>query len=256
MHTLDAMYLQVLKGAILGDKNAEIEGLAWRFRRIIGPLVLLFDTLNFAALVHLVNLHDPPDTEDLSDSEDLDTTDNMRVKEEMSIVLKALQSVIDTPKEESAPIRLIHLSFRDFLLDSKRCTEGPFQIDEGATHKQLFEQCLNLMGSSLKRNICQLKAPGILMIDIPCDTVDQYLPQHVKYSCLYWVRHLTESKTELDEDNKDQILIFFQKHFLYWLEALALIQSLPESIYMLINLQSMISVSFIHIIYDLHKILF
>lgn len=37
-----------------------------------------------------------------------------------------LHSILDIPKDSSCQIRLHHPSFRDFLLDERKCSDAPF----------------------------------------------------------------------------------------------------------------------------------
>jgi hypothetical protein len=57
------------------------------------------------------------------------------------------------------PVRLLHLSFRDFLLDTRTKDaerSGKFWIDEKAAHQILTNWCLEVMRHNLRKNICNL----------------------------------------------------------------------------------------------------
>lgn len=56
-------------------------------------------------------------------------------------------SVLDIPQDLSAPVRLLHLLFRVFLLDIKTQKTGDsirFWIDEKAVHTTLTDKCLKI----------------------------------------------------------------------------------------------------------------
>ncbi|KAJ4865555.1 NACHT domain-containing protein [Trichoderma breve] len=74
-----------------------------------------------------------------------------------AIYLPILERIfLNVPNDESQPIRLFHLSFRDFLLHHKTPEKTAIWIDKKATNQKLAMQCLDIMCSSLKRNICNL----------------------------------------------------------------------------------------------------
>jgi hypothetical protein len=142
--------------------------------------------------------------------------------------LRFLHSVLEVPESDEHPIRLLHPSFRDFLLDNKRCKELQFWIDEKKAHNHLTICCLKLMSECLKKDMCNLQLPGALIIEVDKDKVNGHLPLAVQYACLYWVKHLQRSDMVLHEN--DQVHKFLQTHFLHWLEALSLIGEISEGV--------------------------
>jgi len=96
----------------------------------------------------------------------------------VSRTLDSLRSVLSVPENESHHVRLFHLSFRDFLQDSQRCRDSRFQIDEKGTHTSLFRNCMEHI-SQLHENICDLWGPGVLITEIPDDTIQKSIPLHV-----------------------------------------------------------------------------
>jgi hypothetical protein len=72
------------------DKKAVVE----QFRNIVGTIVLLASPLSVNALAKLLGLP----------------------KENIAIRLDDLHSVLSVPEDRNMPIRLLHLSFRDFLV--------------------------------------------------------------------------------------------------------------------------------------------
>ena len=88
--------------------------------------------------------------------------------------LDPLHSVLSVPTSQSAPVRLLHLSFRDFLVDAKKRDKSPFWIDEKKTHAELASKCIQLMSKPgcLKKDICNLQKPGRLRATIDDQTTD------------------------------------------------------------------------------------
>jgi hypothetical protein len=216
---LDEMYTTVLTYSVIGDCDKQEKGiLCERFRQIVGSIVILFEPLSPAALTELLPIQ----------ARLIDKT------------LNPLRSVLNVSENRNSPIRLLHPSFRDFLLD-QRCLDDQFRISGKKAHSDLAESCLKVMSNGLKRDICRLRMPGALTSEVESSDIVRYLPISVLYACRYWVDHLQRGDISLCGDN-GQVHIFFQEHFLHWLEALSLIGKLPEGVLMLTALQSMLTV--------------
>jgi hypothetical protein len=120
----------------------------------LGTIVILFSSLSSISSARL--LHVP--------KEDIDWT------------LDDLHSILEMAKDQGDPIRLHHPSFRDFLLDKQRCSDERFWVDEKKAHKALAKSCLQLMFSSLKKDVCGLRTPGALTCAVGNGRIEQYLP--------------------------------------------------------------------------------
>jgi hypothetical protein len=223
---LDDMYTGILERSNAhGDRYRRYrEKLHGQPRQIIGSIVILFDPLPAARLAELLDI-------------------------EMGTVrarLRCLHSVLDVPNSEQSPIRLLHPSFRDFLLDHQRCKDPEFWIDEPKAHNHLFVSCLQLMSQHLKTDMCNLQLPGTLVRNIGNGVVEKCVPLDVQYACRYWVYHLQRSNIELENTelgnrelhSNDHVHKFLQTHFLHWLEALSLRGKISEGILALEILES------------------
>jgi NACHT domain len=217
---LDATYLPVLDQLLVGITSSERRGLVEEFQRVIGSIVILASPLSATSLDRLLGV--PKGTVD-------SRTD-------------LLHSVLSIPSCPDHPIRLLHLSFRDFLLDAEKRETNPFWVDEADTHNKLVTRCLELLstGDNLKEDICNLQTPERPRSDIDSQTIDSHLPPDIQYACQYWVYHLKEGGSIISDD--DQVYNFLKCHFLHWLESLSLIGRLRQSISMIDNLMAMIEV--------------
>lgn len=226
---LDQTYLPVLKQLEIGRTDLEIEELGREFREIIGSIVLLADPLPTLPLARLLGIS----------VEDVDGS------------LHFLHSVLSIPSDPNVPVRILHLSFREFLIDGKK--EGKkefwFWVDEKKTHAMIATKCLELLSTPLclAENICQLESPGTLRREINPDAIKKYLPADIRYACRYWVHHLEQGRERIYDD--DSVHRFLQKHFLHWLEALSLLGNISDSIALINTLRSLVSVRFSHIIW-------
>ncbi|KAK4206052.1 hypothetical protein QBC37DRAFT_301575, partial [Rhypophila decipiens] len=138
---LDATYLPILDQLTVGHTDLQRSRILAEFRDVVGPIVLLAQPLPMLSLARLLDI--PPTT--------------------IHGKLNSLHSVLDIPSADNAPVRLFHLSFRDFLVDPVKRTKNEFWIDEAEYHKTLTERCIQLMSQCLKQDICCLKAPGMLL---------------------------------------------------------------------------------------------
>ena len=100
---------------------------------------------------------------------------------------------------------------------------------------------LRLMSKHLKRNICGLHSPGVLATEVHRDQIAKCLPKELQYACRYWVEHLQQSEGRLSDNA--QVYQFLQKHFLHWLEALALMGKISDGAIMLSALEAILTVS-------------
>jgi hypothetical protein len=144
---LDEIYLTALKLSIPSDRDLFFEV----FHQVVGAIVLSYDPLSVASLIRL-----------------LEPKFNDTVETDMEVrrVLDRLRSVLEiTIKEE--PVKVIHTSFREFLVDKKRCTNPEFQINEEEVHEHLFRGCIAVMSgeNGLRKDLFNLKAPGTLIVE-------------------------------------------------------------------------------------------
>ena len=215
---LDDIYLTVLKNSIsqhLTDKEKErrLDGLS----AILGTIVVLFSTLSANALTTLLCMP----------------------KLNIDRTLQRLHAVLNVPEDRRRPLQLHHPSFRDFLLDIGRCRDPSFQVDEKQAHQTLAKRCLQLMSTSLKRNVCGVDAPGASATDVMEGHIQDCLPLEVQYACTYWVQHLQKSGAQFH----DRILEFLREHFLHWLEALGWMRKTSEGVLAIHSLKALPAVT-------------
>ena len=220
---LDEVYTGILANSIKGTDRSrqysQVEKLREELRRIVASIVILFEALPVTDLATLIGI----------------PLENVRSR------LRRLHSVLDIPNNNLSAIRLLHPSFRDFLLDQKRCVDSQFCINEQKAHSDLLENCLKLMSKHLQKDICNLQLPGALASEVDRDRINYCLPLVVQYACCYWVKHLQRSSIELC--NNGQVHEFLRNHFLHWLEALSLLGKMSDGVLAVKALESILPVS-------------
>ncbi|ETS82541.1 hypothetical protein PFICI_04417 [Pestalotiopsis fici W106-1] len=203
LEKLESTYLPILNRLIDGTAGLKRSRLVDEFRAVVGPIVLLATPLSIAALARLLDIRP--------------AAINGR--------LRTLHSLISVSAQPDTPIRIFHLSFRDFLVDPIRRHE--FCVGERECHERLAHRCLQVLEANLKRDVCNLQAPDVAGSAVDPSVVKMYLPAHVEYACLYWAYHIEQSKGRVTEV---QIDLFLQRHLLHWLEALCLLKKIRASI--------------------------
>jgi hypothetical protein len=243
---LDQMYSKALElstpnpsTTMLSERKKFLES----FPQVVGAFVLAFDPLSRKSIVHFLP--------------------GKYKREDVTRLLHYLHSVFYIPEKLDSEIKVIHQSFRDFLTDKDRCKEEKFQIDQEAVHEGFFHGCISLM-SKLKRDMCDIKAPGARIVESK-ETTDsgdmeatdgsdretadvnnversklKSIKPELQYACRFWVQHLQKiSKPELFTE----ALEFLRKHFLHWLETLSLMGQTHEALTAIISLESSLDVS-------------
>lgn len=225
---LHTTYLPILSQLLLKRTDSGLKSRAENekasivacFREIVGAIVVLVDPLSTASLAQFLGIS----------------------QRRVDSRLARLHSVLHIPHDPLAPIKLLHLSFRDFLVDHKNRNANPFWVDEQETHEKLATRCLQLLstGRNLRRDICSLRMPGKLRSEVEPQAIDSCLPPEVQYACLHWVYHLNQSRRGLRDG--DEVHRFLTRHLLHWLEALSLLGRISGSIGMVDDLLGLVDV--------------
>ncbi|WPJ66240.1 hypothetical protein SMAC4_12890 [Sordaria macrospora] len=151
-------------------------------------------------------------------------------------------------------VYFVHQSAQDFLLsnvsdkagnrNSQETFDWIFPKGKEDMNYTIFSRSLNAMSTTLRRDIYGLSAPGF-----PRDKVEVPDPDPlatVRYSCVYWVDHLCDliSSTNTNQNDLLQdngiVYKFLKTKYLYWLEALSLLQAMSEGVIAIRQLESLL----------------
>ncbi|KAM0425943.1 hypothetical protein ACHAPT_008882 [Fusarium lateritium] len=213
------IYSPVLSQQLVDASSDEQRHIVEEFQRVVGAIVTLASPLSTITLSRLIGV--PQST--IDDRLDM------------------LHSVLSIPKSPDAPVRTLHLSFRDYLVDTATRAQNPFWIDEKAVSRNLARRCLDLMRNHLKPDICNVQSPGTRRSDMERTLIDERLPSVVQYACLHWVYH--QELAGLEEQDITLVHDFLTRHFLVWIEALTLIDRAWQISQLITNLQTALSQS-------------
>jgi hypothetical protein len=141
-----------------------------------------------------------------------------------------------------AIISFVHLSAKDFftLGNGRQVFDGTAAEEQG----RMTHRLLDTMDSTLRRDMCSLQKPGVRIQEVTGRVQDSCLTQ-VAYACEYWVEHVQAGGHACSDMLVDRGRVhgFFQKHLLHWLEAMSLLQKMPEAILALQKLEATLNVS-------------
>lgn len=210
---LDGTYLPVLNRVLKGTTTKQRQKVVEKFQQIVGTIVLLESPLSPSSLSSLLCVS----------------------VDDVYSFLSKLHSVLEVPDRDDLPIRLFHLSFRDYLLRPETLENTPLAVNQKERHYLLTLQCFDV-SQKLRKNICGLPNDGIRHTEIDPHTIQQFLPPELQYACRYWAHHLmgflgSDEVPSSDSDSiLDEVLLFLHRHFLHWLEAMSLLEIFPEVI--------------------------
>jgi hypothetical protein len=198
---LDLIYKEVLKHTFphAGTDSMELE----RFECIMATILTIKQPLPTAALAEL---------------QDKDDNEDERGGWVESIV-RHLGSLMDGTVSNSIPIRFLHTSCRDFLLNKSR--SGEYHVDCSREEKRLASTTLRIMESMLKFNICGIDSSFILNEELKKEDINLALPSQLQYACRFWADHVTESAYEEHLGNRVENLMCTK--LLFWFEVLSVL---------------------------------
>ena len=153
----------------------------------------------------------------------------------------ALSSLLYRDEASNGGIRVRHLSVYDFFI-SDRCD---YQVNARDADVQLGITCLKVMTMELRFNICKLddsRLTNAKIRDLPV-RVKENISDHLQYSCIHWLDHLS-----LPPANRDQCVLSLKEFFdglypLFWIEVLSIMGVVPIGVPNLRKLQSWVRVS-------------
>ena len=218
---IDKTYVPILSQLVSGLDERQQDQVFDNFNDLVGAIVLVGEPLSAQSYSSLLGL-------------------SLR---KIGESLRSLHSVLNVPKDKDVPIRMFHLSFRDFLVDDGHSAAGRFKINERQRQGQLAAQCLRRLSQEgiLKADLLSIGRPGVRRAEISAEQVEGVIPRDVAYACSYWVFHVIESKQQIKDDG--DVHEFLTSHLLHWLEALSWLGRLSNAVAYISDLLSAIEVS-------------
>ena len=216
---LDDMYTIFLKDLFRGSDER------WAFRSVMQQILWLKEPLPISALDCMRDRFPREDD-----------------RYPVGYILNFMASLLAGATEVSTPVRPLHASFYDFLLDEKR--SGEFFIPQGDAHQNLAVASLSVMQAGLHFNICKLETSYVFNSEVADleKRVQENIPPHLLYSCRFWATHLEGAEFDPDLAWLVRGLVTGEQ-ILFWLEALGVSKLIGEAYWALISVEKWLQVS-------------
>ncbi|KFA80866.1 hypothetical protein S40288_09798, partial [Stachybotrys chartarum IBT 40288] len=123
----------------------------------------------------------------------------------------------------------VHQSAKEFLLE--KASEEILPARTRHQHYAVFSKSQRALSKILKQDLCKLGAPGFSIDQVSPRDLGTLTPLH--YACVFWVDHLHDSDpTTIGHALRNDAVVhqFIQHKYLYWLEFLSILRSMPEGI--------------------------
>ena len=209
--TLDSLYTSVLKGAFGDEDDPDNDP---KVRSVLGAMILAANPISPSSIAMLLDLDADQDVFPL---------------------LSSAQSLLIL-RDTNYPVRPFHKSFPDFIVDPDRCTNKRFHISAPHHHSRLLISCLELMGRTLEKNMCNLP-DCVLNSDISDlkERTERYIDPALRYACTSWHTHLVDSHATSTNSLEIASALhqFLERKLLFWLEVLSVLDAAKNAVYAL-----------------------
>ena len=159
----------------------------------------------------------------------------------VNFVLNFMAPLLAGATDNFTPVRPMHASFYDFLLDKERSRE--FFVEQCNVHCDLTIASLSVMQDGLQFNICGLETSYLCNSEVVGleKKVEENIPLHLLYSCRFWVTHLQEVDFDLELVELLRRLVSGVQLF-FWLEVLGLSKHIGEAYWALVSTERWLQV--------------
>jgi hypothetical protein len=221
---LDELYTHILMNALrVTPRNRHVVDAT--LRNVLITLVLVCEPLSVEAIASLTTVEE----------------------RECERFLRRMSAVLEHDIGTSNSVRLIHLSFLDFLSQTNRCNAlSEYRVDPDIDHLRMTEHCLRQLNSSLRFDICDIRDPSLSnaeVLDLQL-RLETYISEALRYACRFWAVHWLEHIRAAGPRCQVPLGLeeFCNKHLLHWIEVLSLIECLNTVLRVMSELSSLMSV--------------
>jgi hypothetical protein len=175
----------------------------------------------------ILTVHEPLPATALHELYKLGFPSNDHVDNEVMEILEPLGSLMSGLADGSTPVRPLHASFRDFLLDPAR--SGEFHINKDCD-TTLALASFRVMNTELCFNICHLESsydPNSKVADLH-DRISKYISNQLLYACYFGTKHL--ARASIKDNILRELQAFLSEKALFWLEVLSVTSKVGDGL--------------------------
>ncbi|KAJ4465955.1 WD40-repeat-containing domain protein [Lentinula edodes] len=218
LQALDRLYMSILNDVF----DPEDEEAMNSYRQGMSQLLAAFQPLSQTALKRLQLAGDVEE-------------DDESVVEYVLPFLGSLFTGVDGLDE---PVKPVHASVRDFLLDSNRSKQFVVDLKEG--HTTLAKGTLSIMVEDLHFNMCDLENSYVLNSEVKDlhKKILKGISMEILYACCFWDLHLEQ--LEQQDWCLPILQNFFYNHSFFWIETLSLTRNMHVASRAATNIRKMI----------------
>ncbi|KIO01869.1 hypothetical protein M404DRAFT_149210 [Pisolithus tinctorius Marx 270] len=175
-----------------------------QFRSVMQQIILTLEPLQIDALCKMRSRF--PANEDRHD---------------MAAILESMSLLLSGVTDQSSPVRPLHASFYDFLIDPAR--SQTYFVGEPNMYNLAFAS-LGILSNDLRFNICGLESSYLSNSEVAGleGRINENIPPHLSYSCRFWAQHLERTAFDWGIAKLVEGVLGSEK-LLFWLEALSLL---------------------------------
>ncbi|KAJ6612376.1 WD40-repeat-containing domain protein [Mycena sp. CBHHK59/15] len=203
LNDLYDLYHRVIDEAVPFPVDDRTRKYRERSKRVLGTILHLVEPLGVQSLAGLLDMN----------------------VEELRRTLLPLSAVVRVPEATGEAIKIIHLSFREFMTSGVQGTRPDLLCGTEDQQCSVVFDTLRVMQKDLKFNICDLPTSYLRNVDIADlkGRKEKYIPAHLAYSCCFWADHLASTRynPELAQVTGE----FLFGRFLFWLEVLSFLET-------------------------------
>ncbi|KIO00095.1 hypothetical protein M404DRAFT_1004203 [Pisolithus tinctorius Marx 270] len=196
---LDVMYRTILEDTIHGSESA-----LTRFRSVMQQIISTLEPLHMDALSKMRS-HFPAEDD----------------HHDITVILESMAPLLSGVTDRSSPIRPLHASFYDFLIDPAR--SQTYFVGESNMYNIAFAS-LQILSNDLCFNICGLESSYFSNSEVTDleERIKENISPQLSYSCRFWAQHLERTAFDLALGELVKGVLGSEK-LLFWLEALSLL---------------------------------
>jgi hypothetical protein len=200
--SLDELYYNIVHQAIPkpDDEDTYESKFYTDSKKVLGAILSVFEPMDIPTLASLLKLED----------------------QKVRRVLEPLNSVIKIPDGATGKIKIIHLSFRDYITSRIQKDRSDLCYEPQIQHQEIAVLILQSMQKELQFNICNLPTSHLANVNMPdFDVLVKHISGLLSYGCRFWAEHVTA--IQFNSGIEQMVEELLHEKILFWLEVMSIL---------------------------------